>query len=99
MVAGRGLIDERLCFFFWLGQVLAIGSLMVVKLRLMRRPSHTVAHGRSMNAGSGARRRSRDSREDGPRGYDVAPDGKRFLMVQHVTAAAAAPGLHGLVDW
>jgi hypothetical protein len=52
-----------------------------------------------MNAGSGARRRSRDSREDGPRGYDVAPDGKRFLMVQHVTAAAAAPGLHGLVDW
>ena len=52
-----------------------------------------------MNAGSGARRRSRDSPKDGPRWYDVAPDGKRFLMVQHVTAAAAAPGLHVLVDW
>jgi hypothetical protein len=43
MVAGPRLIDTRLCFFFWPGQVLAIGSLMVVKLRLMRRPSHTVA--------------------------------------------------------
>jgi hypothetical protein len=37
MAAGRRLIDERLCFFFWIGQVLAIGSLMVVKLRLISR--------------------------------------------------------------
>ena len=40
-----------------------------------------------------------DSREDGPRGYDVAPDGTRFLVVQPVTAGAAGPGLHVLVDW
>jgi hypothetical protein len=40
-----------------------------------------------------------DSREDGPRAYDVAPGGKRFLMVQIEAAAGSGPALHVMVDW
>ena len=40
-----------------------------------------------------------DSREDGPRGYDVAPDGKRFLMIQTSPAAAPPPTLEVLFNW
>lgn len=40
-----------------------------------------------------------DSREDDPRAYDVAPDGKRFLMIRVSPAAGPAPTLEVLVNW
>jgi dipeptidyl aminopeptidase/acylaminoacyl peptidase len=40
-----------------------------------------------------------DSREDGPRGYDVSPDGQRFLMLRFVPAPAAVLSFHVLLDW
>lgn len=40
-----------------------------------------------------------DSREDGPRAYDVAPDGKRFLMIHVDSAPRPGPALQVLIDW
>ncbi|HYT68744.1 MAG TPA: protein kinase [Vicinamibacterales bacterium] len=40
-----------------------------------------------------------DSREDGPRAYDVAPDGKRFLMFRSTFPDTAPPAFHVLLGW
>ena len=40
-----------------------------------------------------------DSREDGPRAYDVSPDGKRFLMLVERYSAVPPPVFHVLIDW
>ena len=40
-----------------------------------------------------------DSAEDGPRSYDVAPDGKRFLMFVVRPSTAPPPALHVVFDW
>lgn len=40
-----------------------------------------------------------DNRQDGPRGYDVAPDGKRFLMLVPELVPAPPPAFHVLLDW
>jgi hypothetical protein len=40
-----------------------------------------------------------DSREDGPRAYDVSPDGQRFLMLRLVPAPPAVLSFHVLLDW
>jgi Tol biopolymer transport system component len=40
-----------------------------------------------------------DSRPDGPRAYDVAPGGTRFLMVQIEAVAESGPALHVMMDW
>lgn len=39
------------------------------------------------------------STEDGPRGYDVSPDGKRFLMVRREASTAIPPALHVIFNW
>jgi hypothetical protein len=41
-----------------------------------------------------------DARDDGPRAYDVSPDGKRFLMfVAERAAPAAPPSFNVLLNW
>ena len=40
-----------------------------------------------------------DNRQDGPRGYDVAPDGTRFLMLVPELVPAPPPAFHVLLDW
>ncbi len=40
-----------------------------------------------------------DARQDGPRAYDVAPDGKRFLMFVPELAKGPAPVMHVLLNW
>ncbi len=40
-----------------------------------------------------------DGTEDGPRAYDAAADGKRFLMIQLSPAVAPPPTLDVLVNW
>jgi dipeptidyl aminopeptidase/acylaminoacyl peptidase len=40
-----------------------------------------------------------DSREDGPRAYDVSPDGRRFLMLMPTTSSVPPPAFHVLIDW
>ena len=40
-----------------------------------------------------------DNRQDGPRGYDVAPDGKRFLMLVPELVSAPPPAFHVLLGW
>jgi hypothetical protein len=40
-----------------------------------------------------------DAREDGPRGYEVSPDGKRFLMLMDATTPVAPPVFQVLLNW
>jgi len=40
-----------------------------------------------------------DSREDGPRAYDVSPDGKKFLMLVSQPATTPAPAINVVLDW
>jgi serine/threonine-protein kinase len=40
-----------------------------------------------------------DSRDDGPRAYDVSPDGKRFLMLVSETTPVPPPAVQVLLNW
>ena len=40
-----------------------------------------------------------DSREDGPRAYDVMPNGQQFLMLVPKPSTAPAPDFHVLLNW